>query len=245
MDIKIIFLLLFITSTINTNAMNIDTSKYKVMSTKDCIAYIEKYGLTIHDNAEYTLNSASGLVYILPNREVVLMPSNFDLEYPGMVFINLETFKYYSDLDFFPIGEENMTWFERYDKQIQQFREDPEFYTKSLGMLDITLPFKNIREIESAYLKVQSFSSSTNHKDLSFDQVHMIYSFALAVTNYMIDYKGHKLLLQKSYENYNPITNVLIEKNGELKDILSTSLLAFNGIRPNASNKFICFLNID
>ena len=138
-----------------------------------------------------------------------------------------------------------MTWFERYNRQIQQFREKPEFYSKSLKKLGITLPFKNVEEIKSAFLKVQSFTSSTKSKGFSFEQVHMIFSFGLAVINYFIDYKGYKLLLENGYENYNPITSVLIEKNGELKNILSISLIDFDNYRPNASMEFIRFLNLN
>jgi len=245
MALKRIFLIIFSAAMINSNAMNSDTPQYKVIPTRDCIAYIEKYGLTINDDAEYRIKSTSGLVYILPNKEVVLLPTNFDLEYPGIVFKNLEIFKHYSELDFFPIGEDNMTWFERYNKHIREFREKPEFYSKALETLNIILPFKNAEEIKSAFLKVQSFIASTKHKDFSFEQVHMIYSFGLAVTNYLIDYKGYTPLLKNGYENYNPITNVLIEKNGELKDVLTISLIDFDGYRPNAPMEFISFLNLN
>ncbi|MBX9784359.1 MAG: hypothetical protein K2X48_13800 [Chitinophagaceae bacterium] len=224
--------------------MNSDTSQYKVIPTRDCIAYIEKYGLTIDDDSDYRIKSTSGLVYTLSNNEVVLLPTNFDLDYPGIVFKNLDVFKYYAALDFFPIGEQNMTWFERYNKQIQQFREKREFYSNPLETLNITLPFKNTEEIKSAFLKVESFIASTKCKDFSFQQVHMIYSFGLAVTNYLIDYKGYKLLLKSGYENYNPITNVLIEKNGGIKDILTISLIDFDSYRSeNDLMKFLNFLN--
>ena len=53
----------------------------------------------------------SGLVYALSTGEVVLIPTNFDLDYPGIIFKELKSFKYYADLNFFPIGGENMTWF--------------------------------------------------------------------------------------------------------------------------------------
>src|SRR5690606_522661 len=141
------FLILLSVITINSNAMDRDTSQYKVISTRECIEYIEKKGLTIHDDSEYRIKSTSGLVYILPNSEVILIPTNFDLDYPGIIFKDLETFKHYADLDFFPIGEDNMTWFERYNNQIKQFKTHPEFYSKTLlETLHVTFPFKSAED---------------------------------------------------------------------------------------------------
>lgn len=146
MSINSIFLILLISEMISFNAMNSDTAQYKVIPTRECIMYIEKFGLTIHDDSDYRIKSTSGLVYILPNSEVVLLPTNFDLEYPGIVFKNLTIFKHYAELNFFPIGEENMTWFERYNNQIKQFREKPEFYSEAIETLGIKLPFKMLRK---------------------------------------------------------------------------------------------------
>lgn len=231
--------------TINSNAMSNDTTQYKVIPTRECIAYIEKQGLTIHDDSEYGIKSNSGLVYVLPNKEVVLLPTNFDLDYPGIIFNDLKTFKHYAELNYFPIGEHNMTWFERYNKEIQQFREKPDFYSKALQTLGVMLPLKNIPEIKSAFLKVQPLIASTKPQDLSFEQVHLIYSFGLAVTNYMVDYKGYELIINKGYENYNPITNIEIKKNGMFKDVLFTCQAYFDGYSPNALTGFIRSLGLD
>ena len=245
MIFKTVFLILFSSVMINSNAMNSDTPQYKVIPTRECIAYIEKSGLTIHDDSDYRIKSTSGLVYILPNEEVVLLPTNFHLDYPGIVFKNLAIFKYYAKLNFFPIGENNMTWFERYNNQIKEFRSKPEFYSKALETLNIQLPLKNVEEIKSAFLKVQSFTDATERKYFSFEQVHMIYSFGLAVTNYLIDFNGYKLILKRGYENYNPNTNVLIEKNGELINILNVCLIDFDQASPNAVSEFVNFLNFN
>ncbi|HET9058271.1 MAG TPA: hypothetical protein VFN30_15610 [Chitinophagaceae bacterium] len=219
---------------------------YEVKSTKECIAYIENAGLSIHDDdPNLSIKSKSGVIYVLPNGEVVLVPSNFDLDYPGIIFKNKSAFEHYAARDFFPIGEDNMTWFERYNKQIRQFRKSPEFYSKALKTLDITLPFKNAEEIKSAFLKVQSFIASTNPKDFSFERVHIIYSFGLAVTNYFIDYKGYKLLLKKGYENYNPITNIEIEKEGMVKDVLYTCLIYIETCSPDSLKVFVRSLNLN
>lgn len=225
--------------------MNSNTAEYKVISTQECIAYIAKFGLTIQDDSDYRIKSTSGLVYILPNKEVILLPTNFDLEYPGILFKSLTLFKHYAELNFFPIGEDKMTWFERYNKQIKEFRAKPEFYRKALETLNVRLPFKNVDEIKSAFLKVQSFTASTKSENFSFEQVHMIYSLGLAVTNYLIDYKGYKVIMKEGYENYNPITNVLVEKDGASKDVLYSCLIYIGTYSPDSLMVFINALNLN
>jgi len=245
MTFKNTLLIFFCSIKINSKAMGSDTAQYKIVPTRQGIAYIEKSGLTIHDESDYRIKSTSGLVYILPNKEVVLLPTNFDLDYPGVVFKNLEIFKHYADLNFFPIGEDNMTWFERYNGQIKQFRSNREVYTTALETLNITLPFKNVEEIKSAFLKVQSFTDSTKSKDFSFEQIHMIYSFGLGVANYLIDYKGYKLIIEKGYENYNPITNVSVKKDGKFKDVLYTCRIYIETNSPDSLKAFCRSLDIN
>ncbi len=240
MSLKKTFLILFCAITVNSNGMNNDTSHYKVTSTRECIKYIERHGLTIHDDSQHQIKSTSGIIYILPNNEVVLIPTNFDLEYPGIIFKDLETFKYYSALDFFPIGEDNMTWFERYNNQIKQFRTHHDFYSKTLTeTLHVTLPFRDEKDIKTAFIKVQSIIGSSNKKNYSFEQANLVCSFGLGVTSYLIDNKGYKLILREGYENYNPITEVLVKKNGEIKNVVNKCLIFFDNSIPDSLDTFM------
>ena len=114
--------------TLNAIAMEKDTA-YKVMSTKECLTYIENEGLTINeDNEKLSIKSQSGVIYSLPNGEIVLLPTNFDLNYPGMVFTNKAVFKSYVVQDFFPISEEKMTWLERNNNHMKNFETNHVFF---------------------------------------------------------------------------------------------------------------------
>ncbi|MFT3948317.1 MAG: hypothetical protein QM763_15205 [Agriterribacter sp.] len=226
--------------------MNIETSNYKIISTRECIKYIEDNGLTIYDDSEYQIKSLSGLIYILPNNEVVLIPTNFDLNYPGIIFKTLGIFEQYRNMDFFPIGEDNMTWGERYNNQIKKFRENPAFYQKTLESLQISSPLKNIEDIKSAFIKIQTYIDGNNRKKFSFEQVDIICSFGLAIIDYMVNKKNYNLIFEEGYENYNPITKVLVEKNNERRNILHICFLSFDGnASKNATEDFIRFLGVD
>lgn len=246
MKIRITHIMAFCLLFYKSNSMNIDASKYKIISTQECIKYIEDNGLTIYDDSEHQIKSLTGLIYILPNKEVVLIPTSFDLNYPGIIFKNLEIFEYYRDLNFFPIGESNMTWPERYNNEIKKFREHPKFYKKALESLQIPLPLKNIEDIKSAFMKIQAFTDGNNKERFSFEQVHVICSFGLAVVDYMIDHKNYKLIFEEGYGNYNPITKILVEKNDTKRNILHVCLLSFDGNKSqNAAAEFVRFLNLD
>jgi hypothetical protein len=220
--------------------MSKDSPGYKVIPTRACIEYIERNGLTIQDNSDYGIKSSSGLIYLLPNNEVVLIPANFDLNYPGIVFENLEIFRHYADLNFFPIGEENMTWFERYNNQIKQFRTHSEFYSKTLTqVLHVQFPFQNSDDIKEAFLKVREILHSGKQEIGLRKAEQLVYSFGLALTNYLVDIKKLKPVYRESYENYNPVTNVLIEEDGEVDNILTTCSIYIRSTSPDSLASFM------
>jgi len=75
-----------------TDKMEPSALSYRVMTTGDCIKYLESHGLTIHDDSRLRIKSRAGLVYILPNGESILVPTNFDLKYPGIIFKDKDTY---------------------------------------------------------------------------------------------------------------------------------------------------------
>lgn len=220
--------------------MEIDTTKFRVQSTKECIEYIESFGLTIHDESEYEIQSHSGLVYLLPNKEVVLIPANFDLKYPGIIFQTLEIFKYYSDMNFFPIGDDEMSWFELHNFEMKQFVSGSNFYARMLcENIKISLPIKSKLEIENVFLGVQNFLNFPTKDSLGSLQVDVINAFALSVIRYLVDYEGYKMILRSGFENYNPISEVLVEKNGDIYNIFTYCHIYLESYSQNASKGFI------
>lgn len=73
----------------------------------------------------------------------------------------------------------------------------------------------------------------------------MIYSFGLAIANYLIDYNGYKLVLENGYENYNPIANLRVEKNGMSTDPLYVCQLFIEIHSPDTLRVFIHSLKLN
>jgi hypothetical protein len=115
-----------------SNSMGNDSLYYKIKPTKECIEYIRHSGIQTSDWSNYEINSRKGLVYVLPSGEFVLIPSNLDEEYPGIIFKDREIFQHYVDLDSFPIGINDMTWFEKHSSEMQHFLTSPDFYRNEL-----------------------------------------------------------------------------------------------------------------
>lgn len=217
-------MIIFWLFTIKTVAMDNDSMPYKVIPVKECIKYIEKNGLTIFDKSDYKIKSRSGIVYLLPNKEVVLVPTNFNPDYPGMIFNTIEVFKYYRDQDFFPIGSENMTWYERHNKQIIEFRTNHDFYwNKIREIVNVNLPFKNEKDVESAFLNIQLILKKPEWEKDVVKRFELVAAFGLSVTDFLVDKRGYELIMRHEYENYNPYTEVLVKNNGVIKDIINTS----------------------
>lgn len=193
------------------------------MPTGECIKYLESHGLTIHDDSRLRIKSRAGVVYILPSGETVLVPTNFDLKYPGIIFKDKETFLHFAEIDSFPIGEENMNWFERHRPEVKQFRQHPEFFSRLLTeTLRVSYPFRSVDDIRIAFKKLHSVLSTPEQKKRPWRETEeLIYSFGLGVINYLIDQKNAEVDIQDRYENYNPTVYVVAFIDGEPNDVIS------------------------
>lgn len=220
--------------------MGKDTA-YKVMSTKECLNYIENAGLSIHDDdTNFSIKSQSGVIYSLPNGEIVLMPTNFDLHYPGIIFKNKMIFKSYVEQDFFPIGEEKMTWLERNNNQMKNFETDHIFFSKILTeKLHLKFPFQSIADVKVAFVKIKSIA------DLNEDEIQLgnidslIHSFGLALIYYLKDYGNYHLAMRKEYENYNPYLYPMMIKDNENINVLSKAFRYINSQSLYSFENFI------
>jgi hypothetical protein len=61
----------------------------------------------------------------------------------------------------------------------------------------------------------------------------------MRVINYLIDYKGFHFIFKDGHENYNPVTNIILEKNGEKQDVQTTFYIYFDGYTPNTLGGFL------
>ncbi|HEY4111130.1 hypothetical protein [Puia sp.] len=196
---------------------------YRVMPTRECLTYLEAHGLTIHDDSGDRIKSKSGVVYVLPNGETILMPTNFDRDYPGIVFKDRATFLDFAAKDQFPVGEENMTWFERHCAEIRQFRVQPEFFRKTLTQtLNLRFPFRDTADIGKAFRTVQAILNSPEQKSRPWHETEqLIYSFGLGVLDYLIDVENREVRIEDGYEMYNPTAYPVAVIDGDRTDILS------------------------
>lgn len=220
---------------------------YRVMSTKECLKYIENAGLSIHDDdTNFSLKSQSGVMYSLPNGEVVLMPTNFDLNYPGIIFKNAAAFESYLAKDFFPIGEEKMTWLERNYNRMKNFETNHDFYSKILTeKLHLKFPFENMDDVKVAFLKVKAIADSQTHEDQNKDVDENIHSFGLALIKYLKDYRNYHLKMRKEYQNYNPYLYPMMTKNNENIDVLSTVFIFIDGQSSRAFENFVTSVELN
>ncbi len=226
--------------------MEKDTA-YKVLSTKECLNYIEKAGLSIHDDdTNFTIKSQSGVIYSLPNGEVVLMPTNFDLNYPGIVFKNTAVFKSYFAQDFFPIGEEKMTWLERNNNQMKNFETNHDFFSKILTeKLHLKFPFQGMEDVKDAFLKVKAIADSHKYGEQSRDIDAYIHSFGLALICYLKDYRNYHLTMTKEYENYNPYLYPMMSKNNKNINVLSILFIYINSNSARSFENFVIGIGLN
>ncbi|MFT3748128.1 MAG: hypothetical protein QM768_07415 [Agriterribacter sp.] len=221
--------------------MEFDTTKYVVSTTRECIKYIEANGVTLEDdNSQYSINSKSGLVYMLPNNEVVLIPTNLDPEYPGIIFKEKSYFLNCVHKDFFPIDEDKMTWLEKNNSRVIHFQEFPSFYSNVVEQqLNIKYPLTKLVEMEKGFEKLKLVLKTGSKKawDPSFQEV--VYCFGFSIIDYLMSTHDYQLRFEKSYENYNPYSYPFLFKNGIKINILSK---LFRYIESDNKNSFTIFL---
>lgn len=221
--------------------MNPKDIELQVKSTKECLNYIEANGLTLQDNnPDYSIQSGSGLVYTLPNGEFVLVPTDLEQVYPGIIFKNEIIFKKVVENDYFPIGEKNMTWLEANASHVKQIDIDTTFFSSILSdNLGILLPFRDYESIEESYNKVVSFvKKKSNSKERKESVVN---SYGLAISCYLRNKYGYRIEFQKKYERYNPYYLPILQLNEIRINVISKLIIA---IKNTSKNSFMLFSKI-
>lgn len=202
--------------------MSYNDTIYRVMSTKECLNYLKSFGLTIHDDDMHLLiKSGKGVVYPLPNGEVLLVPTNFNKNYPGIIFKSKKEFEHCVKEDFFPIGEENMTWLERNYHQMKTFETDRDFFSIVLiEKLGLKLPFQNLDDVKTAFVKIKEIIKRKN-SIMSKDAEELVHTFGLSLICYLKDYRQFEILKLNEHENYNPYIYPMVINRDYRIDVLS------------------------
>jgi len=221
--INIIFVIIFFI--IISRKMNKD---YKVLSTHECMEYIERYHVDLKDNNwDYSIPSMKGIIYTLPNGEFVLVPSNFKASYPGIIFRDSQVFMKYAEKDSFPIDKEHMSWLEAHMPEIESF-----------GTKDTISTYENISEMEAGYNRLLQFVKNDKDSDKSKDSAVNI--FGLSVIKFFLKENIYSLKLERRYEMYNPYYYPLLVRDGKNIDVLSKLYIA---LKNGSANSFQLFYN--
>jgi hypothetical protein len=239
--ISIIYLLF------NNYVMGNDTSLYKVIKTKDCIEYIERFGLTINDdNPDISIKSQSGLIYTLQNGEVVLIPSNFDLNYPGIIFRNKSVFNNCVEQDYFPIDYYSMSWLERNYDMMKNFEKSHDFFYNIISnSFLIVMPFREIKDLRNIFLEIQSKIVNSKTSTERVELENFIYAYALSLICYLKEYKSYQLIMLTEYENYNPYLYPIMLNNNRRLDVLSKVSIYINSSSSNSFESLLLSLGIN
>lgn len=123
-------------------AMKTIETGHQVLPSKQCIEYLEEKGTKLQiQRPDDATKSTSGLVYILSNGEVVLLPSHVKPSYPGIIFKDMTEYKKYADLDSFPIDKKDMTWLEANASNMKEFGINNQFFISILRKeLNLQIP---------------------------------------------------------------------------------------------------------
>jgi len=194
-------------------------------------------------NWEYSIPSNSGLVFTLSNGEFVIIPSHLKPDVPCMIISDKSQFLKFIEQDFFPIGNENMTWMELHAPEIKKFgsgfmSED----TSINSALGIKAPFRDSEEIQSSFEKLRMYIRSTieNKKQVS----AAVNAFGLAVTEYLITVKKYAWELQKRYETYNPYYYPVIIVDGKRINTISKLYIALDSHSEASYSLFSRFVSL-
>jgi len=224
-----------------------EAPNYRLLTTQEALVYLREHGLTFVDsNPAYTIGSGGGLVYTLPNGEVVLLQAGLREGYPAFVFSNVLAFKRCRDADFFPIPQEHMEWLEAHASQVQNFLSAPDFYLQPLHKrFGLTVPFRTVADCETAFLAVRAFIRQRGRVPTEQERQEMTYFFALAATQFLVEQKGYKWQLRSQYASYNPYYTpmLLVDKAGRdvCSDVISAAFSAMSVTTKDPFRTFYWF----
>lgn len=202
-------------------------NEYKFESTSNCIKYIEKNGLTLEDiDTTIFIESEMGLLYSLPNDEVVMIPSDFRDDYVGIIFCNRNAFLRARDSGFFSLPEQYLSMWEKESKRLINITENLNNYLVLLkNNLKLDQVGFDVYSLRNIYDKLLSYLNISNIAPS--DKELTVFSFSLVLMDYYVREKKAKWNLLKRYEIYNQYyypTLIRENKSLDIYSCLCTSL---------------------
>lgn len=217
--------------------------KYSSKPTSDCITYIESFGIDVGNiDSVSTIPGEVGIVYRLPTKEVVLVPSDFRPDYPGFIFQNIGELNKMIKSGFFPIENKFLTFWElergnlnTLPHSIKYFKE---FLEKELNLKQVNLEISQLEEIFQKIVEIKQ------RKIAAFLKEKIIVSYCLLVMQYMVENFKYEWLLEQRYEVYNSYSYPLIKLNGETKDVIELLYICLDA-EPSSFKMFRDFIGLE
>jgi hypothetical protein len=199
---------------------------FRVLPTKDCISYLDKFDLTVDDvDTSLSISSGFGLVYSLPNKEVVLIPTRIGLLYEGFIFKDVYAFNKMNNNDYFPISRKLHTVWELERVELANLPNSIEYFKKLIeSRLDTKIECLDKDNTKLLYGKlVEQFYRYKNNQTVQ----QLMLAYSVLVMDFLVREKGAEWKFSKRYEIYNSYVYPYVELEGELKmvhSILSSTL---------------------
>lgn len=221
----------------NNNLVHYNTD-FSILSTKDCIEYLEKCGIPIDSESMDSISSNRAIVFFINKEEVALLPSNLDPEYPSIIFKSKDAYRKYKQRNYFPIPIEYMDWRESVFPEMSEFPQSGEFYLKNLKKVGIVKGIDSDEEAIAGFRLVKNQIKKNigdRNESYSFDLVHC---YALALTQFLVNKHGFFLRKQFQYSNYNPYIVVEVTKGGKTYNVATLCQIYLFSYGENSETAF-------
>jgi hypothetical protein len=202
---------------------------YTRKTTSECINYIESFERSLSVADSLSIPGLGGLIYKLPNDKIVLIPTNYEIEYSGFIFSSLSAFNEMVEKDYYPVAENELTsWeVEKFNLENLPFStvKYKQFLEKNLKIDNVDISndtqLRIIYDVIVRFLKIK--------KSVQIIKERMVLSFAIVIMDHLVKLYSGKWKYQKRYEVYNSYNYPLIEIQNKTKNTINDLYILFEG----------------
>jgi hypothetical protein len=207
---------------------------FTIKSVKDCLDYLKPFKINPQNrDSKLFIPGYGGLVYTLPNGEIILIPTDTDLEYSGFIFPNLNSFKEIVASGYFPVPEEQLTSWEIERFRLIELPKSISFYQgflkEYLGDYKFNINIKD--ELNVGYEKLLRFIKSKDHSKVLKERV--VLSFSLVVMDQLVTVNKGCWHFDERFEIYNSYPYPYISVDDETKDIINELYISIEDSENN------------
>lgn len=181
--------------------MNIEqTNEYRQEKVGTLVEYLKKNKKKI-DNYSYQLETNGAFVYILANKEIVLLPGSLSSYENGLIIKNEDVLKAMIKKDHFPIDVVDVYQYEIYKSKLLNLPDSVNENIKTLEK-DLNIEISNRSIYDDVFFK--TFNEAIKKVDLKKNKNNYILSLSALLGEIIIKNKGGFWKINKEYGVYNP-----------------------------------------